>query len=90
MQIGEGEGFWANWGNVQWVITAIGGAVVALSGFAWKLSSRVLLLEEREELRDKLDKQRHEENVHLQRGVQMRIDALTNRIDRWFGGRKDI
>jgi hypothetical protein len=86
MNIGEpNENFWAHWSNIEWLISGIIACGTAISVFVWRLSVKVLLLEHKLEMTERDQSQRHAENVHLQRGVQMRIDGLASRIDRWFG-----
>jgi hypothetical protein len=97
----ESESFWAHWSNIEWLATALSSAGVFLAAFVWRLAIKVTLLEHRlrhneESLEMRLDivgkdtQRRHEENTHLQRGMQMKIDGLSHRIDRWFGGRNGV
>lgn len=85
MQLGEPESFWAHWGNVEWLIAGILAAGVTVAGFVWRLSLRVMLLEEKTDKSDKHTSERHEENMHQIRGLRSEIHALTARIDRWMG-----
>lgn len=85
MQIGGHDSFWADWTNVEWVLGGVVATVVPIGTFVWRLSIKVMLLEHMIKENDKDENQRHVENVNLQHGVQMRLDALSQRIDRVFG-----
>ena len=89
MQIGEPESFWSHWGNVEWLIVGVISAGGIVATFVWRLSIRVLMLEEKAELNDQHTTQRHEENMHQIRSLRQEIHALTVRIDRWIGRRGD-
>lgn len=90
MQIGEADSFFAHWSNVEWIVAFIGAGGTAIFAFVWRLSIKVTLLEHMVEKNDEDTQRRHEENVHLARGTQMRMDALTHRIDRMFFGQRDV
>ena len=82
MQLGEQDSFFSHWGNVEWVLGCVVSTVVPIAVFVWRLSVKVAFLEHMLEENDKDEDRRHEENIHLQTGVQTRIDALSARIDR--------
>lgn len=85
MQIGESDSFWAHWSNIEWVVAGVVASGIAIAGFVWRLSVKVALLEHMVRINDEDEERRHSENVNLTRGLQTRIDALSYRIDRWFG-----
>lgn len=85
MQLGEPDSFWAHWSNIEWVVAGILSAGIIVAGFVWRLSIKVALLEHMIDDNDKDEDRRHTENINLQRGVQMRLDSLSQRIDRVFG-----
>ena len=85
MQVGGHDSFWTDWSNVEWVIAGVVATVVPIAGFVWRLSIKMALLEYRISENDKDEDRRHEENVHLQRGLQQRMDSISYRIDRVLG-----
>lgn len=90
MQIGETDSFFAHWSNVEWIVAGILSAGAAVTVFVWRLSVKVALLEHMVQKNDEDTQRRHEENIHLARGMQMRFDALAHRIDRTFYGQRDV
>ena len=85
MQIGDSGSFWSSWTNIEWLIAGIIGAGSAVAGFVYRLSIKVSMLEHMVQLNDKDTNRRHEENLHIARGTQQRLDAISYRMDRWFG-----
>lgn len=89
MQIGENDSFWSHWGNIEWAVAGIITAGMAVAGFVWRLSIKVMMLEHMIQKNDEDTNKRHEENMHVIRGLRQEIFALTARIDRWIGRRQD-
>lgn len=81
-------GFFQNWGMLQWIFSATWTVGGAIAGFVWKLSMRVDELSKRQDvheqeakIRSEADSRRHEENVHVLRGIQQQNTGMIVRID---------
>ena len=82
MQVGDNEPFFASWSNVQWLIGGVIGAGTLVAGWVYRLSLRVALLEHNFEERESNSERRHQENLHVARGLQQQLISLGERIDR--------
>lgn len=82
MQVGESDGFFAHWTNIEWLIAAIWTSGLLVAGWVWRLSLKVAMLEHSFEEREANVERRHEENLNASRGLQQQITNLTERLDR--------
>lgn len=76
------DNFWSNWSNIEWLIAAIWAAGSVVAGFVWRLQLRVAMLEHSFEEREASTERRHQENMHVARGLQQQLVNLGERIDR--------
>lgn len=82
MQVGDNTPFFAAWTNVEWLLGGVIGCGAAVAGFVYRLSLRVALLEHNFAVREENDERRHQENLHVARGLQQQLVSLGERIDR--------
>jgi hypothetical protein len=85
------NGVFASWGLVEWMVGAIWTAGLTVAGFVYKqsgkidaLENRIALLEREAEMREKADDNRHKENVHILRGLQIQIQGIVSRVDQIY------
>lgn len=69
---------------IEWVISAVCTAGLAVAAFVWRLATRVEMLEREQIIREKADDERHRENVDIMRGLQRQMHGMIVRIDDLF------
>lgn len=82
------DGVFATWGFIEWALGAAWVVGLAVAGFVWRLTvkiddlaSRTEILEKEAEMRERADTQRHNDNIHLMRGIQQQLSGVIVRID---------
>lgn len=76
------------WGILEYAVSAAWTAGIAISGFLWRLSSRVKLLEDGVEMREENTERRHRENLAAWARIDDRVAQLTARLDGIVDGRR--
>ncbi len=74
--------FWDSLPNIEWFLGAAWAAGIVVSGFLWRLSVKVALLEQSSSERENSTERRHQENLHAWSDLRDQISRLTDRIDR--------
>ena len=89
-----------DWGFLEWVLTTVVTAGLAVAGFVWRLALRLAgldadmrALESKQEENHRENRSRHEELMGELRQTRQTIDSihrdLTRRVDQFFDRRRD-
>lgn len=83
----ENNGFFASWGFLEFALSSVWVAGLAVVGFIYKLTVRVKILEDGAEIREENVERRHKENIAAWNRIDNRVAELTNRLDGIVDGR---